>query len=314
MAARPAAASGARLEPLVCKGCGAPQPVGDGDSVQCARCGAVAVLPPPYKTMRDANRMSASDAAELERLVADISRPPSALQRAAIVLGFGIGVLTLVVFALGALLGAVVGFLGAAKLDAGGKAAAVLIGIGAVLCGLMSVPFVGEWLVGIVMLGTSDEAVALATGADVQWGIDAAVAGALYLLSVVPIAVAWRTSESVSAAKALQAKLAAQPPTTPGGACGCRTCGAALDVRPGALAARCLYCGTDNLVAVPLAVAEKRKGDAIEIGAEVRAEVDKHEENRRSDRAAMWTLVVLGPLLAPLVCGAGWLLHVILGS
>jgi hypothetical protein len=50
----------------------------------------------------------------------------------------------------------VLGFLGAAKLDAGDKVAAVMLGLGALLCGLMSVPFVGEVVVGMRMLGQSE--------------------------------------------------------------------------------------------------------------------------------------------------------------
>jgi hypothetical protein len=310
MAARPGVVLPAsRLEPLVCARCGAPQPIGDADTVRCARCGTVAALPPPYRTLRDANRVSASDASQLDALAADISRPPSTLQRVAIVVGYGVGILTLVVFAIGAAFGAVLGVAGAAKAEVDGKGALVIIALGALVFGLMSVPFVGEWLVAFATFGTTDQALAFAAGGEVQWPIDAGVAGILYFLSVVPIAIAWRTSENVSAVKALQAKLAAQPPVTPGGACGCRNCGAALDVRPGALAARCLYCGTESLVAVPLAVAQRKKNDAAEITEGVRAEAEKHERNRRSDRVMMWTMVALGPLLVPLLCGAGWLLH-----
>jgi hypothetical protein len=311
-AASPAASP--RLEPLVCAKCGAPQPVGDGDEVRCTRCGSIAPLPPPYRMLRDAHRMSASDAAQLDALCADIARPPSTLQRVSIVVGYGVGILTLVIFAIGALVGALVGLAGAAKIDAGEKVGAVIVGLAAIVFGVMSVPFVGEWIVGFVTFRTTDDALQLATGADVQFPIDATVAGILYFFSVVPIAIAWRTSENVSAVKELQAKLCAQPPATPGGACGCRVCGAALDVRPGALASRCIYCGTDNLVAVAATVAAKKKEDAGEINKQVQAARAKHDENRRSDRAAMWTLVALGPLLVPLLCGAGWLLHKIVGA
>jgi hypothetical protein len=308
------AAHAARLEPLVCASCGAPQPVGEADTVRCSRCGATAPLPPPYRMLRDASRISANDAAQLETLAADISRPTPAFKRVAIVLGYGIGILTLIIFGIGALIGAVLGVIGAAKVDAGEKVGLAIIVMASVACGLMSIPFVGEWIVGFATLQTTDAALDLATGGDVQWPIDASVGGILYVMSVVPIAIAWRTSESVSSVKDLQAKLAAAPPQTPGGACGCRTCGAALDVRPGALAARCIYCGTENLVAVPEAFAAKKKEDAGAINKQVREAVAKHDENRRSDRAAMWTMIALGPLLVPLLCGAGWLLHKLVAS
>src|SRR5450631_1929912 len=50
-----------RLAPLLCAGCGAPQPIGDQDTIRCGRCGAVATLPAEYRMLRDANGMSAND-------------------------------------------------------------------------------------------------------------------------------------------------------------------------------------------------------------------------------------------------------------
>src|SRR4051794_35621888 len=52
----------ARLEPFVCAHCGAPQPVGDADVVTCRGCGKASELPDAYRNMREAHRLSASDA------------------------------------------------------------------------------------------------------------------------------------------------------------------------------------------------------------------------------------------------------------
>jgi hypothetical protein len=282
--------------------------------VQCRRCGNTAPLPPPYRMLRDATRMSANDAARLDALCADISRPTSALKWVAIIVGYGIGILTLVVLAVGALAGAIVGLLGAAKAEVKEDGAAILIGICAFLGGMISVPFVGEWAVGLAVYGSTDGALTFATTTGMQWPIDAAVGGILYFLSVVPIAIAWRTKESVSAVKEIQGRLAAQPPASPGGACGCRNCGAALDTRPGALAARCVYCGTESLVAVPANVAESKRKNAGDLNQQVEAALASHEQTLRKDRRTMWLFVGLGPLLVPLLCGGGWLLHAIFGQ
>jgi hypothetical protein len=75
-----------------------------------------------------------------------------------------------------------------------------------------------------------------------------------------------------------------------------------------------LYCATDNLVAVPLRVATEKSRDAAAISQEVAAEAEKHATSRRRDRRMMWALVAAGPLLVPLLCGAGWLLHQIASS
>jgi predicted Zn-ribbon and HTH transcriptional regulator len=310
-----AKAAGARLEPLRCAKCGMPLPVGDADdSVRCPGCGATAPVPEPHRLMRDAHRMSASDAAQLDALAADISRPPPAWERVAVVVGYGVGILTLVVLALGAIVGAIGGFIVSDKLGGNDTLTKVVVGIGVIVCGVISVPFVGECIVGFIHLQDLDAAMSLTSAPHLQLSADLTVAGVLYFLGVVPIAVAWRTSQSISNLEALQAKLAAQPATTPGGASSCRQCGAALDVRPGALAAKCIYCDAENLLTVPHAYAAKKKEDARAIDVEVQAAVRAHDEVRRSDRAAMWGLLAVGPLLAPVLCAAGWLMHKILSS
>lgn len=50
--------------------------------------------------------------------------------------------------------------------------------------------------------------------------------------------------------RGVQAALAARPPLTPGGPAICRHCGAPLSVPPDAVDVRCIFCSTDNLVAL----------------------------------------------------------------
>jgi LSD1 subclass zinc finger protein len=50
--------------------------------------------------------------------------------------------------------------------------------------------------------------------------------------------------------RGVQAALAARPPQMPGGPAGCRQCGAPLAVPKDAVDVRCIYCSTDNLVAL----------------------------------------------------------------
>ncbi len=51
----------------------------------------------------------------------------------------------------------------------------------------------------------------------------------------------------------VQAALSARPPARPGGPSTCRSCGGPLSVPADAIDVRCLYCATDNLVALPAA-------------------------------------------------------------
>lgn len=297
------------LEPLKCSTCHAPVPLGEGDEVVCPSCDARQPLPAPYRELREARRLSAEDARALDGLVADVSRPPPAWKRVAVVVGYGVGITTLVIFAIGLIVGVVVGFLGAAKVELGETVGMIIIALCATVFGLVSVPFVGELLVVSVQNGDWDLGVQVASGAVPRLDIDIAVGVVLYLFSVVPIAIAWRTQMSLKKVEELKLRLAAAPAVN--GARGCRACGAPLDVPAGALAARCVYCSTDNLVSVEGRVAEKQKARARQVHLGVKEVLAEHARLAREDRRTMWQLLLAGPLLTPVVCLGGVLLHVI---
>lgn len=287
--------------------------MGDGDFVTCPACGKNTAVPESYKMMRDAHRLSASDAAQLDALCKDISRPPATWERVFVWVGYGVGILTCLVLAIGALVGAIGGAIAGDKLGAGDTVTKIAAGIGIVICGIVSVPFVGEWLIASLLTNADAASEAVAT-AQMNWASDLTVAGILYFFGIVPIALAWRTSQNISSLEALQSQLSAAPAATPGGTSSCRRCGAPLEVRPGALATRCNYCGADNLLSVPDAYAKKKKEDATAIDDQVQAAVLAHDRTKRADRSTMWLLLATGPLLAPVLCGAGWLMHVILSA
>lgn len=301
------------LEPLVCSHCGAPQPVGDADVVSCKGCGKDTPLPEAYRHLRDAKRMSANDAAQLDALVKDIATPPPTWERVAMVVGYIVGGLTVIVMAIGAVIGAIGGFVVADKFGGGDTVAKFFVAVGVVLCGFVSVPFVGEWVVAFATANLDLQAASNALVGHTHFGTDLCVAGVLYFLGVVPLAVAIRTTSSISNLEALQAKLSAQPAASAGGVSACRRCGAPLDVRPGALATRCLYCNADNLLSVPKAFAKKKKDDATAIDLQVQAAIQERARSKRDDRKTMWTLLAAGILLAPLVVAGGWLLHKLTG-
>ena len=299
---------GTALEPLTCRACGAPVPLGEGDEVVCPSCSERQPLTEAYRQFRDARRLSAEAARALDTLCADISRPTPGWKRGAVVVGFTVGTITLVILAIGALVGVVVGFLAAAKADAGDTIGGIIVVICGTACGLISVPFVGELVVVAWQHGDFDMGYALATGMNPQWNIDIGVGAVLYLFSIVPIALALRTKEGLRAVEELRRKLAAVP-AVKGGALGCRRCGAPLDVAAGALAARCLYCATDNLVSVSSQVAARAESSARDVHEGLKEALAAHVATQKSDRATMWAMIVLGPLLAPLICLGGSLLH-----
>lgn len=297
------------LEPLICPHCGAPVPVGEGDETTCLACGKTAPLPAPYRNLRDARRMSQDDAAKLQALAAEVSRPAPAWQRTAMIVGFVVGGVTAAVMALGAIIGGIAGAIAGDQLDLGDSVAKLFAIVGAVVVGIVSVPFAGEWVAALASLHHTAAATAIVTSPAMAYHYDLVAAAVLYLLGVVPIALAIRTKGNLDGITELQGRLAAQPSASPGGGMCCRHCGAALDLPRGALVSRCLYCGADNLLAVPAELASAHKDQAKELDAEVQSAVDKRARERRGDRSTMWGLMLLGLLLVPYLCLAGYVLH-----
>jgi LSD1 subclass zinc finger protein len=130
----------------------------------------------------------------------------------------------------------------------------------------------------------------------------------LYFFSIVPIAIAYRTQENVKAADALRSQLAAKVGAK-GGALECRQCRAPLSVQTGVLAARCVYCETDNLVTVTSTEATVAKKKARNTHLAVQEELAAHHRVQAEDRKNMWAMLLAGPLLVPLVMLGGLLLH-----
>lgn len=303
-----AATDSSRLEPLRCGGCGGPLRIGEADVVQCQGCSATTAVPDEYKSLRDARRLSIADAAHLDALYAEVSRPPPRWERVAVFIGYTIGIITLVVMAIGAMIGAVGGAVVSDKVDGGDLGFKIFVSLGAILVGFIAVPFAGEWVIAFATSFDTDAAMSVAAAPKMHLSADLRVAGVLYLLGVVPIALAWRTSQSISGIESLQQKLAAKPAPGPNSAT-CRSCGAPLEVKAGAVGTRCVYCGADNLLRIPRAAANKEKDDATAIDREVQAAIASFAATKREDRMTTWTILGAGLLLPPLLCGGGWVLH-----
>lgn len=296
------------LEPLTCTSCRAPVPLGDEAEVSCPSCGGRQPLPVEYHEFRTARQLSAEEAGRLDRLCAAIAAPSPLWKRVAVVIGYGVGIVTLVVLAIGALVGAVAGLIGAAKLETEGELAMVLALICAVVCGLISVPLVGELLVFLAVHGDYALAKNVAFAEETHFDVDLWVGGALYLFAILPIAIARRTQESLKSLDGIRAQLLAQPALA-GGVLGCRACGAPLTVKPEAVAARCLYCEAESLVQLSKAEVARQKESTSAAQQSLSEAVRSHTATLAADRKLMWTMVLAGPFIAPVVCLGGLLLH-----
>lgn len=298
-----------QLEPLVCANCGAPLAVGDGNETTCAACGHQAALPEPYKLLRDAKRMSDRDATQLAALAADVAKPPPAWKRVAMVVGYIVGGLTVLVMALGAIVGAIGGAIAGDSLgETGAKFFAI---VGAILLGILAVPYAGEVVASTVMLHSSGAAADIINSSSPAYRYDLIAAAILYGFGVIPIALAYRTQGNLKSIVELQGKLAAHA-TVEGGALCCRHCGAALDVARDAVVTRCLYCGADNLLTVPIETATSNRDDAKQLDASVQDVVAQHERQRAHDVQTAKALVIVGLVIVPYLCVGGYLFHKIL--
>ncbi|HEY1087619.1 MAG TPA: hypothetical protein VGE37_07990 [Archangium sp.] len=299
-----------KLVPLTCGSCRAPVPLGDAAEVTCPNCGASQPLPEDYRALRQAHRLSEDAARDLQKLSAELNRPPPLWKRVSVIVGFVVGGLTVIVLALGALLGAIAGLLAGSK--SGSKEGGMLVvylfsGVAA----LVSVPFVGGYVVLAQSISDPDLLMDTLLGRhSSHLGLDLAIGAVLYVFGIVPIALAYNAKVKLDGLDAMRVGFTARP-LLEGRAWGCRACGAPLDVSPGALGAHCLYCDTESLVNVDRKTAEARQRFASAMQQSVQEAWASVQYARYEERQQMRTLLIYGPLLAPLVALGGVVMRAI---
>lgn len=201
------------LAVLRCSACGVPLVLREGDAATCSQCGRQSEIPAEHRALRDATRWddAARDAAE--RALHGFDAPPGLLLRA---LAFAARVPFWVIFmALGAPL--------------------FFMALGLV------------WPLAQRIAG----ALGWPTGDQVSSALVVALMGLVFwALAIVPSFLVTYGGRRVSARALLMAALAAKRPEHPGGPSSCRSCGAPLELRPGAHVARCTYCRTESVLVV----------------------------------------------------------------
>ena len=254
----PAAEDRARVQPLVCTSCGAPVPLGEGDLARCPSCGHEVPIPAPYAELRAAQRERRKDVAETERLYRTLTGPPGLLVTVWLSAG-GIWSAGVALVVVAGLLFAVV-VVGAAFLKdfTLGLDGAI---VAAVVIGLMYIPIAWEWFLHRLAPLLGADPVDMLHGATAH----ALLGVVLLLLMAVPLLLLSVCDDYRKIRARLQAALAATPPATAGGAATCRQCGAALEVAAGSLGTRCVYCDTDNLLAVSSAESGAARSEADQL-------------------------------------------------
>lgn len=110
---------------------------------------------------------------------------------------------------------------------------------------------------------------------------------------------------------AVHASFAATLPEHAGGPARCWSCGAALDVAPGALGVPCAYCRADNLVALPLDWVAKLRAADFQHFRSIDAALGAYREAGARAREASWKLVFGLIVVLPAVMLAAYVLQVL---
>ncbi len=219
------------LAPLCCAGCGACVPLGADLVARCRYCNATTPIPASHSALQRAARAFAQDRVLAAQLYGRLGKPPGFIARAVSR-----------------------GLAGSARVGRGGLFVVFLT--------LTTTPTFGVPLLVLLCWGFGFPAAPLVRAIRSAAGDPATGPLSAYLVlpiaSVVVVALfgvpaVWlrRQRELVKVRADIHASLSAAPAAHPGGPNRCRTCGAALDVPKGALGVPCLYCKSDNLVALP---------------------------------------------------------------
>lgn len=297
-----AAVAAPTLQPLVCSACGGPVPLGNGDEVQCPYCRAPVAVPPEYQALRAADRERAGDETSIAELYARIGEPPGLLLR---LWGSAIGGAVIVIAKI------VVGFL---------WIWVMLLGLvfrlfseiddARILLAVLLLPF-GVLFAIVWALAKALHLLAPPLGVDLVdvgslAGTFLGIGAAIYVVCVIPLAL-YRYGEAFARVRQrLQSCLAARPPRAAGGPAVCRQCGAALTVAPGALGARCVYCQSDNLVALPPRWVTRVKDKTKTFHHQV-ASAEAEERASRKLASAKARAIVLWSVAVPVVtAGLGY--------
>jgi DNA-directed RNA polymerase subunit RPC12/RpoP len=122
-----------------------------------------------------------------------------------------------------------------------------------ILAAVFDQPMLAFWIFFGVPVGLASIAVGLLVDARFHPPAAATVGVvfvALFAFAFAPRSIGIYANRRAGGRRVLVAGMAAQPPKLPGGPACCRECGAPLDVAPGTIIVRCVYCATDSAVEV----------------------------------------------------------------
>ncbi len=285
MGAAPGSASGGGervvTEPLSCPSCGSAVPLGSGDHIECPYCSARVEIPESYRELRDTRRQAARDHAELQAAFERLGRPPGPLLRFLA----GVGKVFLAPFE------ALVGLLGDGSFM-------ILLMVGLFLV-LYATELFSHWVAPHFGVDVVD-----VLGPALTYGITGLLFAIVIFMPSMTVT-ARKTYTGVRAA--LRKSLAARLPEHAGGPSCCRNCGAPLDVPPDAVGVRCVYCQTDNLVALPAEWLTEATQQEVGQHADAIAALGELDKARKSATGTVQKGLVMSALGIAVMAGGGML-------
>jgi hypothetical protein len=238
------------VEPVRCPGCRAAVAIADRESVTCPVCAAEVPVPTEHRDALRAAHDADSARTTARRLYAELGRRPGRLLRAC---AFFFGT-------------------------------RLRIGLSFLL--VSSVILVVEVAI-VFAVSILLENNLLETQSGGPW-IDLATMPLWVSLLLLVTVLAVHGRRVALDRQALQISLSAGPPSRPGGPASCRECGGPLAVGPTDLGVRCLYCRTDNLVAVEPSWISSFRGQVARAGKEIEEVERARAAGRRSRRRILW--------------------------
>jgi len=239
---------------LTCAGCGAPLPLGAGDTITCPYCSAPTPVPDDYRRLRDLHTRDAADHAQAEALFSKLDSPPWYFTQVL-----------------------------ARMFDWSMVAYVLTFMVPVLICAMMLSTIVLEDVVKKFHLPPT-------WNNDVNQNILMGLA--MWIFVFVPRAIGVYASRRTRARALLVNLFRARPPLTAGGPALCRRCGAPLAVVPDAVLAHCNYCGADSAVRVHTAELQVAETDEAKThqtltrAAEV--QLEDHTAPRREMIRELW--------------------------
>jgi DNA-directed RNA polymerase subunit RPC12/RpoP len=263
-----------QLDVLRCQGCSAPLALADAATIRCPSCGSETAVPAAHREAFEKMHHDSASRNEANALYARLGRPPRMLR----------------------VIGVMFDPSGVTRPLTGARSL-LLRGIGWYYKWVLLVfgPFI-MLVAAILAINLLMRAIGAHYHANVIETLPASTRD--WIQMPIPVAAALAGTalgvygrRTAISRQRLQAALAALAPQHEGGPSSCRACGAPLSVTGEALGVRCIYCGADNLVALPQAWLARLGAKTAAVDREITVAGSELARQQAQLRRSLWIRV-----------------------